>query len=77
MTDFERMNFKITYIKAGSLLISSCIVAFTFGHYMTDWQEWRKTTTEKVSVIEQWKEKVQTAMNGRRAEYNRSINTNQ
>jgi len=76
MTDFEKLNFKITWIKAGALLASACIISFTIGIYMTDWNQWRRETTKDVGELKNWKETTQASLNNQRANYNRSIKVN-
>jgi len=56
MTDFQKLTYKTTVIKAGSVLIGFASVCITLGIYLGDWQAWRKSTTDDVNTLKVWKE---------------------
>lgn len=71
MTDFEKMNFKITWIKAGALVVSACIVSFTVGIQLEGWNEFRRQANETLTDYKQFKSWAQPKINKFTADKNK------
>ncbi len=52
MTSFEKTEFKMTLIKALSVLVSACIMSITIGRYLGNWEQWRKEIEKRIGDME-------------------------
>lgn len=52
--DITEKQFKMTYIKAISILISSFTISISIGVVGGDWVSWRKQTTKDVTDLKQY-----------------------
>lgn len=52
--DITKKQFKMTYIKAGSLLIAAFSISISIGFVGGDWVSWRKQTTKDVTDLKQY-----------------------
>lgn len=52
MTNIERQSFKITFIKAGSVLVGCAAICITIGVTGGEWIAWRKNIETRVTQVE-------------------------
>ena len=57
----EKKEFKMTFIFAGSIITSACMICITLGVYLGDWQSWRNHIDEKTNSLQNWQNEHESA----------------
>jgi len=59
VTNFEKVEIKITLITAGSILVGFTSLCITLGVYLGNWSEWRTGTDKNINCVNQRVDKVE------------------
>ena len=73
--DNKAFYFKMTWIKAGSVLSAGIIIALSFSFWAGGFVREVADHETRIGKLETWRQSNQSSMNSDRAKYNKSIKT--